>query len=607
MKGPQTRLSRAVLRVFNKQRRVRQPLRHGGLAADDPRCRVRARGSQRRSVPSRCSRRQARDQPAHRSRRGQAGGKPGLDALVSRPRLEHALGAKRRDRLVDSARLVGPDRLAERRPTPRRRPRRTVDDPAAEPSVRGRNAGSGPRARWPGSPPGGGRSPPRTGTRRPPASRTAVAPAGTGVAPRSMSACVQAPGRSGGTAASASACSSRPGRSGPPAAIRPRTRRTLVSTAPTGPGTRSPRPRAPCTARRPAAPGAPRVRRDLAAVVARRSPAPLAGGSAPAGCSPGPATRAARPRRAPRRGRGPSGNAPSTPSMPRPPGPPGSAAPSAPTRGRRTGRRSTEREQAAVRRTSRGWRRARQPGRRRGRGHGRRYAHLTIGAWRCGSARRSGCTGRPGPSCATPCLAVEAAGFDTLWIDDHLLCDEGDSTDSKLEGWATLAALAAVTSRARLGLLVARQHLPQPWSTAKLAATLDHVCGGRADPGSRRRLVRARARRLRHRLRAVVRRAARPARRGGRPHPPPARRRARDPRGGSTLHDASAPRHPSRLASDPGSVAPGRRRRCRTRPPRRPVERVRAAGAARRRATRCCANRARRSVGTRARSSGRST
>ena len=43
-------------------------------------------------------------------------------------------------------------------------------------------------------------------------------------------------------------------------------------------------------------------------------------------------------------------------------------------------------------------------------------------------------------------LAAEAAGFDDLWIDDHLLSDEGDWPDPKLEGWTTLAAVAAVTT-----------------------------------------------------------------------------------------------------------------------------------------------------------------
>ncbi|HEV8546804.1 MAG TPA: LLM class flavin-dependent oxidoreductase [Candidatus Limnocylindrales bacterium] len=77
-------------------------------------------------------------------------------------------------------------------------------------------------------------------------------------------------------------------------------------------------------------------------------------------------------------------------------------------------------------------------------------------------------------------LAAEAAGADSLWIDDHLLCDEGDPDDPKLEGWTTLAAVAAITQHARLGLLVAANTVRNPGLTAKLAVTVDQVSGGRA-------------------------------------------------------------------------------------------------------------------------------
>ena len=84
------------------------------------------------------------------------------------------------------------------------------------------------------------------------------------------------------------------------------------------------------------------------------------------------------------------------------------------------------------------------------------------------------------PDLRDACLAVERAGWDTLWIDDHLLADEGDPTDAKLEGWATLAALAVLTERVRLGLLVGANTFRNPGLTAKLTATLDHLSGGRA-------------------------------------------------------------------------------------------------------------------------------
>src|SRR2546423_15692817 len=84
------------------------------------------------------------------------------------------------------------------------------------------------------------------------------------------------------------------------------------------------------------------------------------------------------------------------------------------------------------------------------------------------------------PQLRDACLAAERAGFDSIWLDDHLLADEGDWPDPKLEGCATLTAVAAVTTRARLGLLVSANTFRNPGLTAKLATTLDHVTGGAA-------------------------------------------------------------------------------------------------------------------------------
>jgi alkanesulfonate monooxygenase SsuD/methylene tetrahydromethanopterin reductase-like flavin-dependent oxidoreductase (luciferase family) len=77
-------------------------------------------------------------------------------------------------------------------------------------------------------------------------------------------------------------------------------------------------------------------------------------------------------------------------------------------------------------------------------------------------------------------LLAERSAWDSVWIDDHLLADEGDPDDPKFEGWTTLAAVAALTSRVRLGLLVGANTFRSPGLTAKLATTLDHLSAGRA-------------------------------------------------------------------------------------------------------------------------------
>ena len=84
------------------------------------------------------------------------------------------------------------------------------------------------------------------------------------------------------------------------------------------------------------------------------------------------------------------------------------------------------------------------------------------------------------PSLREAVVAAEAAGADDLWIDDHLLNDEGDADAPKLEAWSTLAAVAAATTRARLGHLVTASTFRNPGLIAKMATTVDHISGGRA-------------------------------------------------------------------------------------------------------------------------------
>jgi alkanesulfonate monooxygenase SsuD/methylene tetrahydromethanopterin reductase-like flavin-dependent oxidoreductase (luciferase family) len=76
--------------------------------------------------------------------------------------------------------------------------------------------------------------------------------------------------------------------------------------------------------------------------------------------------------------------------------------------------------------------------------------------------------------------AAEEAGFDSIWIGDHLLY-RGDGREERgpLEAWTLLSALAASTRRVRLGPLVACASFHPPGLIAKMAATIAEVSGGR--------------------------------------------------------------------------------------------------------------------------------
>ena len=77
---------------------------------------------------------------------------------------------------------------------------------------------------------------------------------------------------------------------------------------------------------------------------------------------------------------------------------------------------------------------------------------------------------------------AEAVGLDSAWTCDHL----GDASDPGapwLEGQATLAALAARTSRIRVGCMVLSMTHRNPAVLARQAATIDHVSGGRHELG----------------------------------------------------------------------------------------------------------------------------
>ncbi len=76
--------------------------------------------------------------------------------------------------------------------------------------------------------------------------------------------------------------------------------------------------------------------------------------------------------------------------------------------------------------------------------------------------------------------AAEQAGFDSLWLGDHLLYRGDDRPErGPWEVWTLLAALATATERIHLGPLVACAGFHAPGLLAKMAATVDEVSGGR--------------------------------------------------------------------------------------------------------------------------------
>ena len=76
--------------------------------------------------------------------------------------------------------------------------------------------------------------------------------------------------------------------------------------------------------------------------------------------------------------------------------------------------------------------------------------------------------------------AAEAAGFDSLWVGDHLLYrGDGRRERGPWDAWSVLAALAAATARVRLGPLVACAAFHPPGILARMAAALAEISGGR--------------------------------------------------------------------------------------------------------------------------------
>ena len=78
---------------------------------------------------------------------------------------------------------------------------------------------------------------------------------------------------------------------------------------------------------------------------------------------------------------------------------------------------------------------------------------------------------------------ADAWGYHSLWNFDHFYPIFVDPEGPCLEAWTTLSALAQATSKARIGTLVNGNTYRNPCLTAKMAASLDHISGGRLNLG----------------------------------------------------------------------------------------------------------------------------
>ena len=89
---------------------------------------------------------------------------------------------------------------------------------------------------------------------------------------------------------------------------------------------------------------------------------------------------------------------------------------------------------------------------------------------------------------ATWAHRAESLGFDSVWLSDHFLYSfarygADPAPIPALEPLTSLAALAAVTERVRLGVIVLGAPFRHPSLVAKAAATIDQLSGGRVEIG----------------------------------------------------------------------------------------------------------------------------
>jgi F420-dependent oxidoreductase-like protein len=78
---------------------------------------------------------------------------------------------------------------------------------------------------------------------------------------------------------------------------------------------------------------------------------------------------------------------------------------------------------------------------------------------------------------------ADRLGFESIWLFDHFHTIPRPTDEITFESFTTLSALAALTSRVRLGHIVICTAFRNPALTAKMISTMDAISGGRMELG----------------------------------------------------------------------------------------------------------------------------
>lgn len=78
---------------------------------------------------------------------------------------------------------------------------------------------------------------------------------------------------------------------------------------------------------------------------------------------------------------------------------------------------------------------------------------------------------------------AERLGFESIWLFDHVHTVPRPTDEITFESFTSLAALAALTERVRIGHIVICTAFRKPALTAKMISTMDTISGGRMELG----------------------------------------------------------------------------------------------------------------------------